>query len=207
MSGSHKAELSVTEDRKFVRSLPAVLAESARQRSSRVVFTSLGRDGEVVNSLTAGQLDERCRELAGRLRTFASRGDRVLVPSMQGGSFQVAFLACLYAEMIAVPVPALRVGSLRNPDHRSSERLGRLLAVCGDCQPVAIIVPAEQHQELAALAERVPQLRQIRFVSVGQARTPAPPVAVPERVDRDSLAFLQYTSGSTSTPRGVMISN
>lgn len=193
--------------REVVRSLPGIVAEYARQQASRVVFSALDREGEIVSDLTAGQLDVRCRELAGQLRAFVSRGDRVLVPSMPGVSFQVAFLACLYAEVVAVPVPALRVGSLRHPDRRSGERLGRLLAVCADCRPIAIMVRAEQHQELAELAAHVPELSGLRFVSADPPRIPAPPVVVPEWVDPESLAFLQYTSGSTSAPRGVVISN
>ena len=190
-----------------VRSLPAIAAEAALRSPDRVVLTALDRAGQVAQSLTAGQVHQRSRALAASLARVAAPGDRVLVPAMPGLQFHLSFLACLSAGCVAVPVPAIRPGGLRRLQPGPTRRLGRLLTVCADCGPTAAFVPAEHVDALAELAAQSAELAAIRFLAAEPTDgcdELGPPT---DRVDPQALAFLQYTSGSTSDPRGVMVSH
>ncbi len=198
--------------RRGIRSLASIVAQAAWDDPDRTVLTMLDRHGGIADVRTARGLDEDCRRLAGRIRRVAGVGDRVIVPAMPGLRFHVAFLACLYAGVVAVPVPAIRVAGLRR--QRADTRPGRLLGLCVDCTPVAAVVPDDELAALAEAAADIPELARISFLgatgavgSGGSADDDLPPPEPVEWLEPETLAFLQYTSGSTSTPRGVMITH
>ncbi|MGW5735097.1 MULTISPECIES: fatty acyl-AMP ligase [Streptomyces] len=140
-------------------------------------------------------LDARARALAGRVAAIAGPGERAALLLPQGLDYAAAFLGCLYAGVIAVP--------LFSPDLPGHE--GRLAAVLADCEPTCVL----------ADARTAPGVE--RFMS-GQGLPPVPvvpvdrpdgtsAVALPERLQPDDIAYLQYTSGSTRSPAGVVISH
>lgn len=196
--------------RETVPSLAGIVHRRARSAPDRLALTALDRHGELVDRLTEAELDTWARSLAAILRATVEPGDRVLVPAMPGLRFHAAFLACLYANVIAVPVPAIRAAGLARTGRAGpARRLGRLAAICADADPQAAIVPADGLASIAETAAEVPALAGVRWLAaeVDPDRPVAAELAVPDRVGRDTVAFLQYTSGSTSAPRGVMITS
>jgi acyl-CoA synthetase (AMP-forming)/AMP-acid ligase II len=187
----------------LIRSLPGVLHAEALRAPGRTVLTALDEKGEPVATLTASELDGAARSLAGDLLAAAAPGDRVLLPAMTGLRFQVAFLACLYARLVPVPVPAVRVPAARVGP---TSRLSRLIAICNDVHPSVAVVPGSRVEELAAAWADDEALGGIRIVAAEPGSSTGP-VSWPEEVSRDEIAFIQYTSGSTSVPRGVMITH
>lgn len=151
------------------------------------------RDDATSDTLTYGQLEQRVRALAGRLRQHAAPGDRALLLYPPGLQFIEAFLGCLAAGVIAVPAyPPRR--------HRKDERLR---AIVEDARPRSIltgrqVLPLVEASELRTDCA-LPLLTTDDLEGESEAATPLPCVA------GDSMAFLQYTSGSTGTPRGVMV--
>jgi len=187
--------------------LPGILREAARRSPDRIVLTALDRHGRAAATLTADGLLSAAGELAGRLRRAAQPGDRVLLTAMPELRFHVTFMACLLARMVPVPVPPVLVPSRVGPDGTRTGRVARLAAICADVGPAVAVVPGAEAQDLAASWAGSETLGQITVLPVeAGAAAGAPPEVLPPP-EPDELAFIQYTSGSTSTPHGVMITH
>jgi long-chain fatty acid adenylyltransferase FadD28 len=145
-------------------------------------------------TLTWSQLYRRSCGVAQALSRSGSTGDRALIVAPQSLDYVVAFVGALQAGMIAVP---LSVPALGEHDERTS-------SVLADSTPTAVLTTS------AVSAGMQPYLRGLR---------PAPAVIEVDLLDRvaptkftrhdlsDDVAYLQYTSGSTRTPAGVMVSH
>ncbi|HYG65304.1 MAG TPA: AMP-binding protein, partial [Thermoanaerobaculia bacterium] len=179
------------------RTIVEVLAERAHRQPDRQVYTFL-QDGETETAgLTFGALDRRTRAIAAALQAHAGSGDRVLLLLPSGPDFITAFLGCLQAGLIAVPAfPPPR----RQPDPR-------LRVIAADAALRVVLTTAALLPKVRPALTGVPGLEGAVWLSVeelaghdaGRLRETAP--------TGDSLAFLQYTSGSTSSPKGVMVSH
>lgn len=167
-----------------------VLSDRIRAGGDRPAVTFVSASGDL--ALSYADLDRRARGLASRLRERGSAGDRVLLLFPPGLEFATALVGCLFAGMVAVPAPL--------PDHRG--RLERTRAIAKDADISFILTDSGSLPEIAGWAGRdLPGVRTLAtdLVEAGDAE-PAP-------ADRSTLAILQYTSGSTSDPKGVSISH
>ncbi|MGP4051918.1 fatty acyl-AMP ligase [Streptomyces sp. 2A115] len=178
-----------------------LLERAAGPEADRPIFTALDAGGKRADQVTPAVLLERVRVLAARLRDVGRTGDRVVVPAMPGLDFHVGFLSCLYTGMIAVPVPALHATA---PQRRSA-RSERLTAILWDCAPIAVLVPTAEDAEAAAQAGTGPET-DVAWIPVRLPAGETPP-AGPQAVSPIATALLQYTSGSTGAPRGVIVSH
>ncbi|MFK0258205.1 amino acid adenylation domain-containing protein [Streptomyces sp. NPDC090445] len=170
--------------------LITTLHEHAERRGSERALTfapELGRGG----SLTYGELSEGVSAAAGALRELAGPGDRVLLLLPPTAEFAYAFLGCLQAGVIAVP--------LSLPANESA--LQRVAGVARDCGARVILSVAPLREYLAATPVGALDLT---WVDVETLSGPA--AAVPD-IASDDVAFLQYTSGSTRAPRGVIVTH
>ncbi|MGW5860937.1 fatty acyl-AMP ligase [Streptomyces sp. NPDC055239] len=140
-------------------------------------------------------LDTRARALAGRIAASAGPGERAALLLPQGLDYTAAFLGCLYAGVIAVPLfgPEL-------PGHE-----GRLAAVLADCEPACVLAESGTAAGVARFMTEQ-GLPPVPLVLVDRPSERAT-VALPERLAPDDIAYLQYTSGSTRSPAGVVISH
>ncbi len=153
------------------------------------------REGGRAETVGVGELDRQARALAARLQRLDLVG-RVLLLYPPGLDFLVAFFGCLYAGAVAVPIPPPR-------PRRPSDRLRSVL---DDARPCALLAADSLRGEAARWAEHQPAMADLPLVDALEHD------GDPDRwrdpgLDRDSLAFLQYTSGSTSAPKGVMITH
>jgi acyl-CoA synthetase (AMP-forming)/AMP-acid ligase II/acyl carrier protein len=181
-------------------SLVSTLRAWAQEQPSRRALTFLD-EGELDGaSLTFGELDRRARAVAAWLKERNAAGSPVLLLFAPGLDFAVAFLGCLYAGAIAVPAYP--------PDpSRLGRSLPRLLAIIEDARACVGIASQVVLQFVGALGESAPVNLGLEWLAVEDARDEWAD-ASGEEVPRDSaIAFLQYTSGSTATPKGVMVSH
>ena len=185
-------------------SIPALLRERASLQPDDTAFTffdyDVDRDG-VATSLTWPQLYRRVSNVARELRHCTTPGDRAVISAPQGLDYIVGFLGALEAGLIAVPL-SVPMGGV------ADERVDSVLR---DAAPAAVLTTSAVAVDIAA---RV----------APQAGRPAPSVVEVDLLDLDAvvragagqgathggehpdIAYLQYTSGSTRQPAGVMIS-
>ena len=156
------------------------------------------RDGESEEvRVTYGELDQQARAIAARLQRRIAPGERALLLYPPGLEYISAFFGCLYAGVIAVPA---------YPPRRNQSLL-RLQAIIDDAQATVSLTNASilnriepflsENQSLAALDWWIGE----HPASGIEDEWQKPPLS------RDTLAFFQYTSGSTATPRGVMLTH
>ena len=159
------------------------------------VYLEDGEDMEL--PITFGELDRQARSFAAHLQTIVNAGDRALLLYPSGLEFAVAYLGCLYADVIAVPttVPHLK---------RSTPRL---LLMMKDAEAHIACTTRGVYEKIKFLSEENAEFGNIQWViSEDVSKNGGSNWKKPES-QPDHIAFLQYTSGSTSVPKGVMITN
>jgi acyl-CoA synthetase (AMP-forming)/AMP-acid ligase II len=181
-------------------SLVSMLRYRAQHQENRRAYTFLA-DGETETAaLTYGQLDRRARAIAIALADRKVKpGERVVLLYPPGLDFISAFFGSIYSGVIAVPC---------YPPHRLqiARSLPRLTAIVTNADPSAVLCTAEVAELSAGLAH-VPSLNAIPWVATDALEDEAIDTWKEPDVGPSTLAFLQYTSGSTAAPRGVMVTH
>lgn len=181
----------------FDASLGGRLWRQASTLSSQVAYAWLGDDLEISQSLTYAQLYAQARRLADELLLTSAPGDRVLLAMDNSLECVLLFWACICAGLIPVPAPS--------PDNvRSRHDLIRLKNIARDAG-VSQGWTLPSHLDHAR--DRIPELQWHALEPTGSEPVPEAVASPPAAAGPDALAYLQYTSGSTSQPKGVEITH
>jgi acyl-CoA synthetase (AMP-forming)/AMP-acid ligase II len=173
-----------------------VLRRRARDSPERLAFLFLS-DGDLVeNRVTYGQLHERACAIAAVLRGQCDEHSRVMLMFPSSVDFLVALFGCFYANVAPVPVsPIDRVRGLHGL--RRTEQIARDAQVSVVLTTSAIEAQVREATALSAGLAQVP----VVFVDKISSRSPATDVDP----QADGVALIQYTSGSTGDPKGVVL--
>ncbi len=184
-----------------MESIAGILARRARTTPQALAFRFL-LDGELQeDQWSYSRLDVAARKIAAALREQGLSGERVLLLYPPGPDYIAAFFACLYAGAVAVPAYP--------PDpSRLARTLPRLRAIIADCGAAAALTMESIRDAAAAMLSDIEteQHQPLAWIASDTIATGSADVG-PESVFPGDTAFLQYTSGSTTTPRGVMVTH
>lgn len=155
-------------------------------------------NGETESShLTYEGLQTKARAIAAKLQSCTQVGDRALLLYPPGPDFLIAFFACLYADVIAVPV-------YPSPSRRN---LRRLQSIIGDAEINLVLTTEFLLEKIDTQWQKQPLLNHINWLTTETINHQLASQWKQPQITQETIAFLQYTSGSTGNPKGVMLSH
>ncbi|HEV3039682.1 MAG TPA: AMP-binding protein [Candidatus Angelobacter sp.] len=177
-----------------------VLHWRAAMYPDRTAYTFLKDGDSCEENLTFAELDRKARAIAVFLNDAGLQGERALLLLPSGLEYVVAFFGCLYAGVTAVPAFPVHLGRLRRGG-------AWLFSIVEDAQPRVAFTPGEMAGTLSEELVQDPRLANIHWINTRDVYDALADQWRPPAASGATLAFLQYTSGSTSTPKGVMVSH
>ncbi len=191
-SGSYRIDIPTAG----CETLVDVLRYRAEADGAQVVYRFLPDDGDRAMLLTFAELDARARAIAVQMLEVARPGDRAILLYHPGLDYIAAYFACIYAGIIAVPAYPPHP---RRPDPR-------VRGIIADSGASVGLTTATLFSRLDKWRGDDESLSHLKWVATDGVTGGAEAWQRPS-VDATSIAMLQYTSGSTSAPKGVMLTH
>jgi long chain fatty acid CoA FadD26 len=180
--------------------IPGLLADRARQQPDDVAYTFIDFDVDpagYAESLTWSQMYHRVQVVAEELLRHGSKGDRAAILAPQGLEYIIAFYGAMTAGFIAVPLPVPAMGQL-------DERVNGALK---DCRPVAVLTTSAVVGEVMTYVGALPGGMSPAVIEVDALDFDSPRTVEVNVGPLPRTAYLQYTSGSTRSPAGVIMTH
>jgi acyl-CoA synthetase (AMP-forming)/AMP-acid ligase II len=172
-----------------------VLQTQAENCGGQTAFSFLGRSSDTV--VTYSELERIARNLAYQLSQRIEPNKTVLLFQVSGLGFVSTMLACFYAGIIAVPA---------FPPRASRRSMDRLEAIAADANAEYALIDPETAHRIQPVLNKVDSFNRIQFITVDPFSAEETSTNWrPPRLSGDSVALIQYTSGSTAKPRGVIL--
>ncbi len=176
--------------------LVEILRRRAEEQPDRLAYAFLPDGEEDEQSLTYAELHARATSFAARLEQMGARGGRALLLYPTGLDYVTAFFGCLCAGTVAVPAYP----------PRPNRPMPRIHAIVADAGATVALTTSRIFAGMERRVADLPDLKALSWLATDEVQDASAEWRNPG-IRHDDLAFLQYTSGSTATPKGVMVSH
>jgi len=174
-----------------------LLSHQVERISDKFAYRFLAEGEEETDTLTYGGLFLRAQKIGALLQKKNLQGERALLLYQPGLDYITAFFGCLFAGVIAVPAYP----------PRNNRNLPRLQAIIEDAQASVALTSENLHEKIQSMFSGETRLQQLSLLATDGNLDEYTSLWRYPQISSDYLAFLQYTSGSTGSPKGVMVSH
>ena len=179
-------------------SLVDLLQWRAERQPDQVAYRFLVGGELEAKSVTYAQLALQARAIASVLHGSGAKNERALLLFPPGLDYIAAWFGCLYANVVAVPAYPPRAGRSK----------ARIAAIVDDSEPSFVLTTEATRERETLVSGQIPRLSAAKWVVPAKDVTPDDAAHwVDPGATGSTVAFLQYTSGSTSSPKGVIVSH
>jgi acyl-CoA synthetase (AMP-forming)/AMP-acid ligase II len=172
-----------------------ILTGRSESKPDKIAYVFIDNKGKE-NKIRYGEMHEKVKSLAAKMQSKHERNTRAFLFFRPGLDFIIAYFACLYANIIAVP-------AAHSKNIRGIEKISKIFenADCDIFLTTSEDLPSEQ------IIEKYPAMANAEYILTDTFLVPADLEWNKNHINQDDTAFLQYTSGSTNEPKGVMITH
>lgn len=186
-----------TDSLQNVSSLVEILQYRAQQHPDKRIYTFLENGETEYNHLTFAEFDKRAKAVGAFLQSAELQGERALLLYHSGLDYIIAFMGCLYAGVVAVPAYPPKL----------NRNLLRLQNIVKDAQARVVLTTSTIISKFEPVIAQTPDLSELHWLTTDVINTALAKRWQDPGITKDTLAFLQYTSGSVGIPKGVMVSH
>lgn len=183
--------------KKYDSTIIQLLSNKVKANPEKVLYTFLKNGITETERRTYQQLHDMSSSIGAVLHKHAQVGDRVLLLFPSGLSYIDAFFGALYAGIIAVTAYPPTLNSKNE----------KLKSIINDCKPKIVLTTSEMYKKREDIISNIPSLSEVLWICSEEIANADGSDWFEPTITSDSIAFLQYTSGSTSNPKGVMVSH
>ena len=190
-------EKAVVNSLEKISTLVELLQYRTLQNPEKRIYTFLANGETEASYLTYKELDLRARAVGAYLQSLNLQGERALLLYPAGLDYIVAFMGCLYAGVIAVPAYPPRL----------NRNLLRLENIVQDSKAQAVLTTSVIISKFEPVIAQTQGLSEVHWLTTDKLNTAIASIWEELPITENTLAFLQYTSGSVGAPKGVMVSH